>query len=85
MKLYDIVISGSSLYTQLLKERVQLICTNHGYEFVEPTLSRVRFFSKLQLVVDNQCCVLIGGATTRLYVIAKSARHICNVLSAKKD
>ena len=26
--------------------------------------------SKIQLVVYYQCCVLIGGATTRLYVIA---------------
>ena len=28
------------------------------------------FFSKIQLVVYYQCCVLIGWATTRLYVIA---------------
>ena len=27
-------------------------------------------FSKIQLVVSHQCCVLIGWATTRLYVIA---------------
>ena len=27
-------------------------------------------FGKLQLVVHYQCCILIGGATTRLYVIA---------------
>ena len=27
-------------------------------------------FSKIQLVVYYQCCVLIGWATTRLYVIA---------------
>ena len=27
-------------------------------------------FSKIQLVVYYQCCVLIGGATTMLYVIA---------------
>jgi len=27
-------------------------------------------FSKIQLVVYHQCCVLIGLATSRLYVIA---------------
>ena len=27
-------------------------------------------FSKIQLVVYYQCCILIGWATTRLYVIA---------------
>ena len=27
-------------------------------------------FSKIQLVIYHQCCVLIGLATTRLYVIA---------------
>ena len=27
-------------------------------------------FSKIQLVVYHQCCVLIGCATSRLYVIA---------------
>ena len=30
----------------------------------------VRGFSKIQLVVYYQCCVLIGWATSRLYVIA---------------
>ena len=29
--------------------------------------------SKIQLVVYYQCCVLIGWATTRLYVIAPSS------------
>ena len=28
------------------------------------------FFSKIQLVVYYQCCILIGWATTRLFVIA---------------
>ena len=27
-------------------------------------------FSKIQLLVYYQCCILIGWATTRLYVIA---------------
>ena len=31
-------------------------------------------FSKIQLVVYYQCCVLIGWATTRLYVIARVAK-----------
>ena len=31
---------------------------------------RLYIFSKIQLVVYYQCCVLIGGATARLYVIA---------------
>ena len=29
------------------------------------------FFSKIQLVIHHQCCVLIGWATSRLYVIAR--------------
>ena len=44
----------------------------------------VYIFSKIQLVVYYQCCVLIGLATTRLCyspLVAKSARHICNVLA----
>ena len=31
---------------------------------------KVKAISKIQLVVYYQYCVLIGGATTRLYVIA---------------
>ena len=31
---------------------------------------RITYISKIQLVVYYQCCVLIGWATTRLYVIA---------------
>ena len=31
---------------------------------------RVFSISKIQLVVYHQCCVLIGGATSGLYVIA---------------
>jgi len=34
------------------------------------SLLSIFLFSKLQLVVYYQCCVLIGWATTRLYVIA---------------
>ena len=30
---------------------------------------RITLFSKIQLVVYYQCCILIGWATTRLYVI----------------
>ena len=30
------------------------------------------FNSKIQLVVYNQCCILSGWATTRLYVITYS-------------
>ena len=32
--------------------------------------NQVNTISKIQLVVYYQCCVLIGWATTRLYVIA---------------
>ena len=32
--------------------------------------TELNLFSKIQLVVYHQCCVLIGWATTRLYVIA---------------
>ena len=48
-------------------------------------------FSKIQLVVYHQCCVLIGFATSRLYVIAYSTSsekrppYIYNVLPVKKD
>ena len=31
---------------------------------------KILFFSKIQLVVYYLCCILIGWATTRLYVIA---------------
>ena len=38
---------------------------------LEPVLLKpLILFSKIQLVVYYQCCVLIGWATTRLYVIA---------------
>ena len=47
-------------------------------------------FSKIQLVVYHQCCVLIGCATSRLIIILLCysllvARHIYNVLPVKKD
>ena len=49
----------------------------------------ITVFSKIQLVIYYQCCVLIGEATSRLFVIAhyssESAGRICNVLAAKKD
>ena len=35
---------------------------------------RVFLISKIQLMVYYQCCVLIGRATTRLYVIAHQWR-----------
>ena len=31
----------------------------------------IYLFSKIQLVVYYQCCILIGGAATRLYVITQ--------------
>ena len=31
---------------------------------------KLKYISKIQVVVYYQCCVLIGCATTRLYVIA---------------
>ena len=34
------------------------------------TLGWIQYFSRIQLVVYHQCCVLIGWATSRLYVIA---------------
>ena len=51
-------------------------------------LQRISLVSKIQLVVYHQCCVLIGWATSRLCyspLVAKSARHIWNVLAVKKD
>ena len=39
------------------------------YIFYEQT-TNICDFSKIQPVVFYQCCVLIGWATTRLYVIA---------------
>ena len=35
-----------------------------------PSINKIILYSKIQLVVYYQCCVLIGSATTRLYVIA---------------
>ena len=37
---------------------------------MKEVMMRLHIISKIQLVVYNQCCVLIGWATTRLYVIA---------------
>ena len=42
-------------------------------------------FSKIQLVVYYQCCVLIGWATTRLHVIAHYVAKSAGFLPAKKD
>ena len=36
---------------------------------MDSAIYRINRFSKIQLVVYYQCCVLIGGATTKLYVI----------------
>ena len=36
----------------------------------KPAYYELKLVSKIQLVVYYQCCVLIAGATTRLYVIA---------------
>ena len=56
-----------------------LVGLNPGYQpnkYVNFTLDIsaitwwIILFSKIQLVVDYQCCVLIGWATTRLYAIA---------------
>ena len=48
----------------------------------------ILYFSKIQLVVYYQCCVLIGRAAiisnSLIVTVAKSARHICNVLRQKK-
>ena len=37
--------------------------------WVSDVTQDVYIFSKIQLVVYYQCCILIGWATTRLYVI----------------
>ena len=42
------------------------------------------YFSKIQLVVYYQCCVLIGWATTKLYVIDPSSEKR-RLFAAKKD
>ena len=39
-------------------------------EMQELQSKRLTLISKIQLVVYYQCCVLIGWATARLYVIA---------------
>ena len=36
----------------------------------ELSLMVISHISKIQLVVYHQCCILIGWATSRLYVIA---------------
>ena len=40
------------------------------YEIKTWICTRKTYISKIQLVVYYQCCILIGWATTRLYVIA---------------
>ena len=40
------------------------------YQIDLPFFNDITDISKIQLVVYHQCCVLIGWATTRLYVIA---------------
>ena len=39
-------------------------------EVAHDTATTITQISKIQLVVYYQCCVLIGWATSRLYVIA---------------
>ena len=41
---------------------------NHTIEILVAVT--ILYFGKIQLVVFHQCCILIGWATTRLYVIA---------------
>ena len=42
-----------------------------GLEMIQcVNVSSISHVSKIQLVVYYQCCVLIGSANTRLYVIA---------------
>ena len=43
---------------------------SYGANLVSPEILNPTTISKIQLVVYYQCCVLIGWATTRLYVIA---------------
>ena len=44
--------------------------TTNGYDNHRTPSQYITCISKIQLVVYYQCCVLIGRATTRLYVIA---------------
>ena len=40
------------------------------YKYPEKKDKKIKDISKIQLVIYYQCCILIGWATTRLYVIA---------------
>ena len=41
-----------------------------GTDGLQKSVDRIIVFTKIQLVVYYQCCVLNGQATTRLHVIA---------------
>ena len=47
-----------------------LFNSEKGKFYLLPDQNQYGIFGKIQLVVNNQCCLLIGWATTRLYVIA---------------
>ena len=53
-------------YEELCRSRRVLSTKAEGRGGCIPVI----LFSKIQLVVYYQCCILIGWATTRLYVIA---------------
>ena len=55
---------------QLRQRRQQQRQKIIGFKTKTTTLQVITLFSEIQLVVYYQCCVLIGWATTRLYVIA---------------
>ena len=68
LKFNESVDTSVGLKIQVLKALQQHTSTIVG-KSAHPK-GKILFFSKIQLVVYYQCCVLIGWATTRLYVIA---------------
>ena len=64
-----------SVFTHVMRQQVgrRNITWNKFCIIIEsnsPKTFSLLFFCKIQLMVWYQCCVLIGGATSRLYVIA---------------
>ena len=66
LSLMETEIRGNLIYFGLFTFIAILDCYHH----LPTRKADISFFSKIQLVVYYQCWVLIGWATTRLYVIA---------------
>ena len=68
LKFTESVETSVGLKIQVLKASAAHLYTIVGKSAY--TKGKILFFSKIQLVIYYLCCILIGWATTRLYVIA---------------